>query len=71
MGESINIRTVKGWKAYLDDKTDKLASNEGISEMKALVQEQSNLIIELTETVTSQKEGIHKLEDSLNECKIN
>ena len=71
MGESINIRTVKGQKAYLDDKTDKLASNEGMSEMKALVQEQSNLIIELTETVTSQKEGIHKLEDSLNECKIN
>ena len=55
----------------MDDKTDKLASNEGISEMKALVQEQSNLIVELTEKVTSQKEGIHKLEDSLNECKIN
>ena len=50
MGENINIRTVEILKAYLDDKIDKLASSEGISDIKALVQEQSNLLLELTET---------------------
>ena len=35
---------------------------------KALVQEQSNLILQLTETVNSQKERIDKLEESLIEC---
>ena len=62
MGENINIRTIKDLKAYLDDKIDKLASSETISDIKTLVQEQSNLILELTETVNSQKERIHKLE---------
>ena len=69
MGESINIRTVKDLKAYLDDKIGKLASSDSISEIKALVQEQSNLIIKLTETVNSQKERINKLEESLIERK--
>ena len=68
MGENINIRTVKDLKAYLDDKIDKLASSESISDIKALVQEQSNLILKLTETVNSQKERIDKLEESLIEC---
>ena len=68
MGESINIRTVNNLKAYLDEKTDKLASVESISDIKALVQEQSNLILKLTETVNSQKERIDKLEESLSEC---
>ena len=68
MGESINIRTVNNLKAYLDEKTDKLASVESISDIKALVQEQSNLILKLTETVNSQKERIDKLEESLTEC---
>ena len=68
MGENINIRIVKDLKAYLDDKTDKLASSESISDIKALVQEQSNLILKLTETVNSQKERIDKLEESLAEC---
>ena len=67
-GENINIRTVKDLKAYLDDKIDKVASSESISDIKVLVQEQSNLILELTETVNSQKERIDKLEESLNEC---
>ena len=53
MGENINIRTVKDLKAYLDDKIDKLASSESISDIKALVQEQSNLILKLRETVSS------------------
>ena len=68
MSENINIRIVKDLKAYLDDKIDKLASSESISDIKALVQEQSNLILKLTETVNSQKERIDKLEESLNEC---
>ena len=68
MGENINIRTVKDLKAYLDDKIGKLASSDSISDIKALVQEQSNLIIKLTETVNSQKERIDKLEESLIEC---
>ena len=37
MGENINIRTIKD----LDDKIDKLASSESISDIKALVREQS------------------------------
>ena len=69
MGESINIRAVKDLKAYLDDKIGKLASSDSISEIKALVQEQSNLIIKLTETINSQKERINKLEESLIERK--
>ena len=68
MGENIKIRTVKYLKAYLDDKIDKLASSESISDIKELVQEQSNLILKLTETVNSQKERIDKLEESLIEC---
>ena len=48
MGENINIRTVKDMKAYLDAKIDKLASSESIAGIKALVQEQSNLILKLT-----------------------
>ena len=68
MGENINIRTAKDLKAYLGDKIDKLASSESISDIKALVQEQSNLILKLTETVNSQKERIDKLEESLIEC---
>ena len=68
MSENINIRTVKDLKAYLDDKIDKLASSESISDIKALVQELSNLILKLTETVNSQKERIDKLEESLIEC---
>ena len=54
--------------AYLDDKIDKLTSSENISDIKALVQEQSNLILKLTETVNSQKERTDKLEESLIEC---
>ena len=53
----------------MDDKINKLASSESISEIKALVQEQSNLNLQLTETVNSQKERIDKLEESLNKCK--
>ena len=53
MGENTNIKTVKDLKAYLDDKIDKLASSNSISDIKELVQEQSNLIIKLTETVNS------------------
>ena len=68
MGENINIRIVKDLKAYLDDKIDKLASSESISDIKALVQEQSNLILKPTETVKSQKERINKLKESLIEC---
>ena len=68
MGENINIRSVKDLKAYLDDKIDKLPSSENISDIKALVQEQSNLILKLTETVDCQKERIDKLEQSLIEC---
>ena len=67
MSENINIRTVKDLKAYLDDKIDKLASSESISDIMALVQEQSNLILKLTETIDSQKERIDKLEVSLIE----
>ena len=66
MGENINIRTVKDLKAYLYDKIDKLAFSESTSDIK--VQEQSNLILKLTETVNSQKERIDKLEESLIEC---
>ena len=55
-------------KAYFDDKIDKLASSESISDLNAQVQEQSNLILKLTETVNSQKERIDKLEESLIEC---
>ena len=61
MGENIKIRTVKYLKAYLDDKIDKLASSESISDIKELVQEQLNLILKLKETVNSQKERIDKL----------
>ena len=68
MGENINIRSAKDLKAYLDDKIDKLPSSENISDIKALVQEQSNLILKLTETVNSQKERTDKLEESLIEC---
>ena len=68
MGESISIKTVKDLKAYLDDKIGKLASSESISDIKALVQEQSNLIIKLTETVNSQRERTDKLKESLIEC---
>ena len=68
MGEDINIRIAKDLKAYLDDKIDKLASSESISDIKALVQEQSSLILKLTETVNSQKEKLDKLEESLIEC---
>ena len=52
----------------MDDKIDKLASSESISDIKALVQEQSNLILKLTETVNSKKERIAKLEESPTEC---
>ena len=68
MGENSNIRTVKDLKAYLDDKIDKLAFSESICDIKALVQEQSNLILKLRETVDSQKERIDQLEESLIEC---
>ena len=68
MGKNINIRTVKDMKAHLDEKIDKLASSESISDIKALVQEQSNSILKLAETVNSLKERIDKLEDSLIEC---
>ena len=68
MGENINIRTIKDLNAYLDDKIDKLASSDSISDIKALVQEQSNLILKPTETVNSQKERKDKLEQSLIEC---
>ena len=68
MGENINITTVKDLKADLDDKVDKLASNESISDLKALMQERLSLILEPTETVNSQKERIGKLEESLNKC---
>ena len=50
MGENTNIKTVKDLKAYLDDKIDKLASSNSISDIKELVQD---LIIKLTETVNS------------------
>ena len=53
----------------MDDKIDKLASSESISDIKTLVQEQSILILKLTETVNSQKERIDKLEESLTECR--
>ena len=68
MSENINIRTVNDFKAYLDDKIHKLFSSDSISDIKALVQEQSNLILKLTETVNSQKERIDNLEESLTEC---
>ena len=55
MSENINIRIVKDLKAYLDDKIDKLASSESISDIKALVQEQLNLILKLPETVNFRK----------------
>ena len=41
MDENISIRIAKDLKAYLDDKIDKLASSESISDIKALVREQS------------------------------
>ena len=59
---------LKDLKASLDGKIGKLASSESISDIKALVQKQSNLIIKLTETVNSQKERIDKLDESLIEC---
>ena len=68
MSGNISIRTVKVLKAYLDDKIGKLASSESISDIKALVKEQSNLIVKLTETVNSQKERIDKMEEPLVEC---
>ena len=40
MSENINIRTVKDLNAYLDDKIDKLASSDSISDIKAVVQQQ-------------------------------
>ena len=55
-------------KAYLDDKIDKLDSSDSISDIMALVQDQLNLILKLTETFDSQKERIHKLKKSLIEC---
>ena len=67
MSENISTRTVKNSKAYSNYKIDKLATSEFTSDIKALVQGQSNLI--LTETVNSQKERIDKLEESLNKCK--
>lgn len=69
MGENTNIRTVKDLRAYLDDEIDKLASSEIIFDIKSLVQEQSDFILKLTETVRSQKERIDKLEESLCKCK--
>ena len=42
-------------KACLDNKVDKLAYSESIADIMALVQEQSNLILKLAETVDSQK----------------
>ena len=68
MGENIHIRTVKDLKLYLNDQIDKLASSESISGIKTLVQEQSNLILKLTEAVNSQKKIINKLNESLIEC---
>ena len=68
MDENISIRIAKDLKAYLDDKIDKLASSESISDIKTLVQEQSNLILKPTETVKYPKERIDKLEESLIEC---
>ena len=68
MGENISIRITKDLKAYLDDKIVKLASSESISDIKRLVQEQSNLILKPTETVNSQKDKLDKLEESLIEC---
>ena len=68
MGENTNIRTVEDLRAYLDDEIDKLASSEIIFDIKSLVQEQSDFILKLTETVHSQKERIDKLEESLIEC---
>ena len=41
---------------------------KSIFDIKALVQEQSTLILKLTETFNSQRERIVKLEESLNEC---
>ena len=55
-------------KVWLYDKIDKLASSESISDIKALVQEQSNLILKLAETISSQKERIGKLKESLVKC---
>ena len=68
MGENIHIRTVKDLKLYLNDQIDKLASSESISGIKTLAQEQSNLILKLTEAVNSQKKIINKLNESLIEC---
>ena len=68
MGKNIKIRTIKDLKACLDDKIDKLASSESISDIKTLAQEQSNLILKPTETVNPQKERKDKLEQSLIEC---
>ena len=68
MDENISIRIAKDLKAYLDDKIDKLASSESISDIKTLVQEQSNLILKPAETVKYPKERIDKLEESLIEC---
>ena len=67
MSENINIRTVKDLKVYLDDKVIKSASSESMSDIKALIQEQSNLILKLTETVNFQREIICKLQEPLIE----
>ena len=68
IGENINIKTVNDFKLYLDDQIDKLASSESISDIKVLVQELSNFILKLTETVNSQKGRIDKLDASLIKC---
>ena len=51
----------------MDDRIVKLASSESIYDIKALVQEQSNLILEVTEAVNTQKEKVDKLKESVNE----
>ena len=55
MGENINIKTVKDLKTYLDDKIHQLASSESISDIKALVQEQSSLILKITKQSSHRK----------------
>ena len=47
MDGNANIKTVQDLKTYLDDKIDKLPSSESISGIRALVQEQLNLILDL------------------------
>ena len=55
MGENINIKTIKDLKTYLDDKIHQLASSESISDIKALVQEQSSLILKITKQSSHRK----------------